>query len=188
MCGLNAGDIAAGTDGCSAPTFAMPLYNAALGFARLVDPETGQVGPDRRIAACRTITAAMLSHPDMVSGPLTFDTRLMQAAGGQVLSKGGAEGYLAMGLLPGATGSGSPALGIALKISDGDLAGHSRPQGSPYGHARQAVALEVLRQIGALDPASSESLAEFGPTFTVQNWRQLAVGEGRPVFQLERER
>jgi hypothetical protein len=83
-------------------------------------------------------------------------------------------------------GPGSPALGIAIKISDGDLGGHSRPQGDPYGHARPAVALEVLRQLSALEPSAMERLAEYGPHLTVHNWRRLAVGQGRPCFELER--
>ncbi|HZW03994.1 MAG TPA: asparaginase, partial [Anaerolineaceae bacterium] len=38
MSGLPAGQIHTGIDGCSAPVFAVPLYNAAWAFARLADP------------------------------------------------------------------------------------------------------------------------------------------------------
>jgi hypothetical protein len=41
---------------------------------------------------------------------------------------------------------------MVLKISDGDLAGHSRPAGDPLGRVRPAVALEILRQLGVLPP------------------------------------
>ena len=64
-----------GVDGCSAPVFALPLRNFALGFARLCDP--AGLAPERA-AACQKITQAMMSHPDMVSGPGRFDTRLME--------------------------------------------------------------------------------------------------------------
>ncbi len=33
MCSLQVEQIETGIDGCSAPNFAIPLYNAALGFA-----------------------------------------------------------------------------------------------------------------------------------------------------------
>jgi L-asparaginase II len=187
MCDLRSEQVALGTDGCSVPTFAVPLYNTALAFARLCDPEGGQVESAARVRACRVITSSMVGHPEMVGGPDSFDTRLMHAARGRILSKVGAEGYLAMGIMPGALKRGSPALGIALKISDGDLAGHSRPVGDPYAHARPAVALEVLRQIGALEASELSLLAQYGPTFTIHNWREIEVGVGRPCFQLKVE-
>jgi L-asparaginase II len=172
MCAMEVQDVEVGIDGCSAPNFAAPLRNAAQGLARLCDP---QGLPPARQAACRRITAAMQAHPEMVSGPDQFDTLLMQAAPGRLIAKGGAEGYQGIGLLPGALGPGSPGLGIAVKISDGD----------PRGRARHAVALEALRQLGALSAAELESLAQFGPIFPVHNWRNLLAGEGRPSFSLE---
>lgn len=172
MCNLPVEQVVVGIDGCSAPNFAVPLYHAALAFARLCDPQTGQVQPPERARACQVITAAMTAHPDMVAGPGRFDTRLMQTASGRVLAKGGAEGYQAIGLLPGALGPGSAALGIAIKISDGDHA----------SRARSAVALEILRQLGALSPSELEALADFGPRKPVYNWRKIVVGEIRPCF------
>jgi L-asparaginase II len=174
MCGLSQEQIRRGTDGCSAPNFAVPLRNAALAFARLSDP-TG-LSP-ARADACRTITAAMMAHPDMVGGPDSFDTMLMQVTGNRIVCKGGAEGYQVLGLLPGAIGPGSPALGIALKISEGDQRGQARP----------AVVLEVLRQLGAITHTELEALANFGPSFPLYNWRKLRVGEAHTCFQLQFE-
>lgn len=172
MCGLPQEEIGLGTDGCSAPNFALPLYHAALGWARLADP-TGL--PEQRAAACHTIMDAMIAHPEMVAGPDRLDTDLMRAAGGKLAAKAGAEGYQAIALRPGALASGSPALGIAIKISDGD----------GYGRASAAVALEVLRQLGALTTDELEMLTAYGPVRSIQNWRKLDVGEMRPVFQLK---
>ncbi len=171
MCSLDVSEIQLGTDGCSAPNFALPLYHAAWGIARLVDP-AGL--PEGRAAACRQIVQAMVRAPEMISGPDRFDTRLMQAAGGRVIAKAGAEGYQVVGILPGALGPGSVGVGIALKISDGDAASRARP----------AVILEVLRQLGALDESALAAMAEFGPVCPIQNWRKLLVGEMRPVFKL----
>jgi L-asparaginase II len=184
MCALPVQRVYVGTDGCSVPTFAVPLYNSALAFACLCDPEEGHVVSPGRAEACRTIAAAMTSEPDMVGGPDSFDTRLMRVARGRVLCKSGAEGYLAMGLMPGALAPGSPAMGVAIKISDGDLGAHARPSGDPLNQARPAAALEVLRQMHVLSPDELEALADFGPSFTIHNWRKLVVGEGRPAFQL----
>jgi L-asparaginase II len=177
MCDFPADQIGKGTDGCSAPNFAIPLRNAALGFARLCDPLAGGVKPPERVAACQAITRAMTSHPDMVGGPGRFDTRLMEVGQGRIVAKGGAEGYQAVGLAPGLLGPGSPAVGIALKIADGDA----------RGKARTAVALEVLRQLGALSQGQQDALADMGPEFPIYNWRKIHVGQAYPIFTLKRE-
>lgn len=176
MCDVAVEDIEIGIDGCSVPNFAIPLRNAALGFARLCDPETGGVQPPSRAYACRAITSAMIFNPDMVGGPGRFDTRLMEVAQGKVISKGGAEGYQGIGVMPGVVTPDSPAFGIAMKISDGD----------PKGRARSAVALEVLRSMGVLPDEDLDLLEEFGPTKEVTNWRKLVVGQARPSFDLKR--
>lgn len=174
MCGLPVEQIGQGIDGCSAPNFALPLFNTAWGFARLCDPQAGLVSHPERQAACRTICTAMMTHPDMVSGPEHFDTALMLATRGRLICKGGAEGYQAIGLMPGALYPDSLAAGIALKVSDGDA----------RGKIRQAVTLEALRQLGVLSADEIASLASFGPCLPVYNWRKLTVGEGHPVFRL----
>jgi L-asparaginase II len=175
MCGLPVEQVALGTDGCSAPNFAVSLYHAALAFARLCGPAQAKLDSPQRVDACQAITAAMTAYPDMVAGPGRFDTRLMQTGQGAIVAKAGAEGYQAIGLLPGALGPGSPALGIAMKISDGD----------PKSRARPAAALEALRQLGALSEADLQALADFGPVSPVTNWRQIHVGEARPCFRLQ---
>jgi L-asparaginase II len=183
-CALKIEQVSMGIDGCSVPNFAAPLYNTAFGFARLCDPAGLN---STRSQACRTVVGAMTANPGMVGGPDSFDTHLMEASEGRILCKAGAEGFQALGLLPGALGPGSPGLGIAIKISDGDLGAHSRPAGDPHGHARPAVALEVLRQLGALSAAAANSLSEYGPTFLIRNWRKIEVGEARPCFKLSLE-
>ena len=175
MCGLPLGEVKTGTDGCSAPNFAVPLYNAALGFARLCDPESGNVHPKARCEACRVITHAMTNNPDMIAGPERFDTQLMEITHGRILAKGGAEGFQGIGLMPGALGPGSPAIGIAIKIADGDQKGRAVP----------AVSLEVLRQMSALSADDLAALANFGPVTQITNWRKLVVGELMPCFKLQ---
>ncbi|MBI2720420.1 MAG: asparaginase [Rhizobiales bacterium] len=89
-----------GVDGCSVPTWAIPIRNLALGFARLIGRPAG-----------RRIIEAVRSHPFMVAGSGRFDTELMGAVP-RVFVKTGAEGVYC--------GAVSHAgLGIALKCDDG---------------------------------------------------------------------
>ncbi len=170
MCEINKENIHLGIDGCSAPVFAIPLINAALGYAHLCQPD-GLIPP--RAEACRLITQAMTAHPEMVAGPCFFDTKLMSAAKDIVISKSGAEGYLSLGIMPNTLHSGNAAMGIAIKISDGDLSLRAGP----------IVAITLLKQLGLLPIDKIKSLEKFDsrPIF---NWRGLEVGEIRPAKDL----
>jgi len=172
MCDVNQSDVQLGIDGCSAPNFAIPLSNAALGIARMMQPDDL---PSSRAEQCHLIVESMTSNPVMVGGPESFDTHLMRATGGRILAKGGAEGYLLVGIPPGARSEHSPALGIVIKIADGDQRGSVRP----------AVMLEVLRQLDLISLAELESLGHFGPNIHLYNWRKLKVGSGRVNFKLQ---
>jgi L-asparaginase II len=165
-------DVLIGIDGCSAPTFAAPLRKAALGFARLADP-TGLA--EKRADSLRLIARSMMTNPNMVGGPLSFDTVLMEVGAGKIICKGGAEGYQGIGLLPGALGPGSPALGITYKVIDGDQSGRARP----------VIATALLRQLGALSEEQLAGLKGF-TTRPILNSRRLEVGMIRPAFQLEK--
>ncbi len=172
MVGLNQEQVVVGVDGCSAPNFAVPLRNGALAFARLADP-SGL--PRQRADALRTVFYAMTAYPEMVRGPGGLDTELMRRRPGLLVTKGGAEGYQGMGIVPGALRPNSPALGVAIKVADG------------AGRALPLVALEVLRQLGLFAEADFDALAEFNyaPRETLRNFRGLVVGDARPAFALD---
>lgn len=188
MCEYPREKVELGVDGCSAPNFAAPLYNAALAFAHLCDPQSAAGLPhnlsEACAKACNDITSAMTSFPEMISGPGEFDCRLMQVGQGRIICKRGAEGYQAIGLLPGALGAGSPGIGITFKVSDGDILFRTLNI-EPLNRVRPAVTLEILRQIGALNESQLKDLAEFGPSLPIKNHRGIVVGESRPVFQLK---
>src|SRR5262249_15847012 len=59
-CGLAAGGLPTGTDGCGVPTFYGSLRQVARAFAVLADPRDL---PDGRAAAIGRITGAMRGHP-----------------------------------------------------------------------------------------------------------------------------
>jgi L-asparaginase II len=174
MCDVEVDEISIGVDGCSVPTFAMSLKSAALGFARLADPS--QLG-DTRAEACHTVWEAMKTHPDMVAGPGRFDTALIRDAKGVLISKGGAEGYQGIAITPGARYEGSPALGVAIKIADGDGG----------GRGRSIVTLKVLEDLELLTPEQLRNLSAFGRRKRT-NWREIEVGELRTCFQLQQTR
>ncbi len=182
MCNYPKDKVEIGIDGCSAPNFAVPLYNSALAYARLCDPFDLR---DARSKACHDITWAMTGNPEMISGAGEFDCRLMQTGKGQVICKRGAEGFQAIGLRPGVLGPGSAGVGITFKVSDGDPSSR-KLDFEPLNRVRPAVTLEILTQIGALSIPQMKELAEFGPTLQIKNHRGIVVGESRPAFTLHK--
>lgn len=98
-----------GTDGCSIPTYAIPLKNLASGFARMA---TGAGMGPLRAAASRRLLDACMAHPFLVSGTGKADLALMQAAPGRVFVKYGAESVYCAAIP-------ELGLGLALKCDDG---------------------------------------------------------------------
>jgi len=172
FCMLETHEIQTGTDGCSVPTFAVPLQSAAAGWARLMDPNSFSTS---RQQAAESVTSAMSSHPFMVAGPGRLDTRLMEETKGRIIAKGGAEAFQSLGVRKEALGPGSPALGIAIKISDGD----------PGKRVKDRVVIETLRQLDLLTDAELENLKEYQPEYSIKNQRDIIVGQGIPCFKLE---
>ncbi len=170
MCGLGIADIELGTDGCTAPVFAVPLANAAAAYARLCQPEGL---PEARAAACRLISASMPAHSNMVAGPERFDSDGMATGKGAFVSKVGAEGYRALGIMPGKARGSAISIGITMKISDGDL----------NLRAGAIAAMSVLKALKVLDGAQSAALKAYDRR-PVANWRGKEVGEIRPTPEL----
>lgn len=98
------------SDGCGIPVFAFPLKALALATAKMTSSSLGRV----RSAAAKKTLDAMASHPELVAGTGRFDTRLMQACKGSILTKGGAEG-VHIAAIP------DKGWGVALKIDDGAI-------------------------------------------------------------------
>ncbi|MEJ1157917.1 asparaginase [Prosthecomicrobium sp. N25] len=98
-----------GIDGCSIPTWAIPLERLAAGFARLA---TGVGLTPGRAAAARRILEAGMAEPYMVAGTNRFCTRFMSAFPGRLYAKTGAEGVFCAALP-------EQGLGIAVKCDDG---------------------------------------------------------------------
>jgi L-asparaginase II len=141
-----------GIDGCSVPTWATPLLNLALGFARLFAADN--------VIGTR-IAKSVAAHPMLVAGTGRFDSRMM-AAVPRLFVKVGAEGVYC-GAIPHAD------LGFALKIDDGGVRG-----------AEVAIA-SALAQLPCWTSQERDAIASFTHS-TMRNWRQLEVGESRASF------
>ena len=122
--GVDANQLDFATDGCSVPTYILPLNVLALGFARL---GASQFTNTVNKAASR-LRIAQAESPFMVAGSERLDTLLLEAGQGRLQVKMGAEGvYL------GAIADRS--IGFALKCEDGTLRG------------QEALIIELLRAL-----------------------------------------
>jgi len=97
------------TDGCSIPTYAIPLRSLARGFARLV---TGDGLTPGRADAGRRLVAASASDPWMIGGTGRTVTEILERFGGTVFAKDGAEGTFCAAFR-------EIGLGVAVKCDDG---------------------------------------------------------------------
>ncbi|MBI3941855.1 MAG: asparaginase [Chloroflexi bacterium] len=168
--GLPEDDLAMEVDGCGVPNYALPLHSMAMAVARLCD---ATIFESWREEACYEIVNAMTIFPEMVGGTGRFDTVLMRVANRRLVSKGGAEGYQIIGLLPGARGRGSPALGIAMKIEDGDGGNRARPR----------IVIEMLRRLGVLSEQEIAALYPFNE-MQVYNLHREVAGYCQSVFDI----
>ncbi len=178
MCGIEMDKVHLGTDGCSAPNFAIPLVKAALGMARICDPRGLS---EARATACKKITAAMTTHPEMISNYGEFDCELMKVGEGKIITKRGAEGFQIIGLLPGVYGENG--VGIAFKVTDGDKSSMNDNLETST-RVRPSVTLEILKQLNVLNEAQLQSLAKFGPAKVLKNYAGLVTGKSQPIFHI----
>ena len=145
---------ARGIDGCSIPTFAVPLRQLALAFAR-VGSGTG-LAPGHARAALR-LRQAVAKAPFMVAGSGRMDTRVMQRFGERVFMKVGAEGMYCAALP-------ELGLGVAIKIDDGNNA-----------RAAEVAVAAVIEACLPLADADATFMRGFSD-YTLRNWRGIEVG------------
>lgn len=161
MADTRLGDDVRGVDGCSIPTYAIPLQKLALAFARFI---TGAGLSPARAAAARRLAAACMAEPWYVAGTGRFCTEVMTLFPGRLFVKTGAEGVFCAAFP-------ESGLGVALKCDDGS------------GRASEVMMAAV---IDALLPMSDDERAAFGQRLVrpVLSRRDKPVGEIRPVAGL----
>ncbi|MAF67281.1 MAG: L-asparaginase [Planctomycetes bacterium] len=144
-------------DGCSAPTWRLPLSGLATAFARVANPEGLSV---ERRAACAWMQRAVAAHPGMIAGEhQRLCTDLARITEGRLFPKIGAEGVYGIGVRGGDRG-------LALKMDDG------------VGRGLHALVLALLERF---DFATREELV------ALRTWRGNPITNraGQEVGSLE---
>ncbi len=152
MCQTPVEDFVIGVDGCTAPVWAIPLRNAALGWARF---GAGASEDPKRAAACGVVAKAIAENPRHIGGDGRLDTRIMQVTHGRVLCKGGAEACVGA-CVP------SEGIGVAIKTEDGR-------------RGTMSMLLEVLRHLDLVTDAEMADLADIHQP-PVTNCNQIECG------------
>jgi len=144
-----------GIDGCSMPTYALPLVALAHAGARFARPTRQSPA---RADACVRLAMAMRAQPLMVRGYGSFDSHLLLRAPGRFIAKTGAEGVYFVAVP-------ERGLGIALKIDDGTT------------RASQAALAFLLAHLGLIERAMLPLL--LGGMTPIPNTLGDVVGEVR---------
>ena len=116
---IPASDIYAERDDCGAPTLYMKLNEMAKLYSILSSSDNAEL---------EQISRAMITNPILVSDNNKFDTEIIKASHGQVISKGGAEGIQCLCKV-------NEGIGLALKVEDGSR------------RAKHAASLHLLKQL-----------------------------------------
>jgi len=154
-----------GTDGCSMPTYAVPLRALAHGFARFGSGVGLSAG---RSAATKRLREAVATNPFMVAGTGRYDTTVMNNFETRAFVKMGAEGVM-IAALP------EQGLGFAIKTDDG------------ANRAAEVAMSALLRHFGGealcRTPRDHAVLTDTA-TQALRNWRGLTVGEIRAALTI----
>jgi L-asparaginase II len=161
IAGVALEDRSSATDGCSVPTWPLPLERLAYAFARF---GTGCGLDPRRAEAAARIRAAFAARPHLVAGTGRFVTLVLAHFGARVLVKGGAEGVLC-GALP------ERGLGIAVKCDDG------------AARAAEVAMAALISRLLAFDDADRAALEPLVRP-VLRNWSGIEVGALRPSAML----
>ncbi|WP_137132214.1 asparaginase [Rhizobium sp. FY34] len=145
-----------GTDGCSIPTYAVPLKGLAHGFAKML---TGEGLSATRAKASSRLIAACMAEPFYVAGTKRACTRLMQLAPGRIFAKTGAEGVFVAAL---------PEQGVAIAVKCED------------GTTRAAEAMIYALIARQFEPGSEIRETLMGmANRDMRNWNGVHVGDIR---------
>ena len=142
-----------GIDGCSIPTYAIPLRSLAIAFAKL---GAGEDRGSKRARAMKRICQACMANPYMVAGRSRFDTGFMEALQGKVFTKTGAEGVFTAALP-------EAGLGIALKCHDGTT------------RAAEVATANVIAGLLAAEPDTVQIPNSFLKP-VLRNWNGIETG------------
>jgi L-asparaginase II len=154
MCGEDPASLEYATDGCSAPTWRLPLRALGRAFARVANPD--REGDARRDACGRVLDAAA-EHPALLAGTHgRLCTEILGATGGRLFPKVGAEAVYAVGVRGGD-------VALVIKVDDGAF------------RAVHALVVHLLRRLELCTPEEGEALAHWVDA-PLKNWAGREVG------------
>lgn len=154
MCDLDANDLVPAIDGCSAPTYRLPLSSLAMAFARVANP--ARLNAERERIYSRVLDA-VAANPALIAGEYKrICTALSRVTKGRLFPKIGAEGVYVVG----ERGSNR---GLAIKLDDGGLRG------------LHPLLMELLTRHEFLSEEEAASLASWRST-ELRNWSNKLVG------------
>jgi L-asparaginase II len=140
MTGLSEDLLTVAIDGCSAPTFRLPLVALARAFAALTSP--GGL-PSTRRATCERLVAAVAAHPEMIAGRSgRLCTALSRVSNGGLFPKVGAEGVYVVGRV-------GQDQALAVKMDDGGSRG------------LHAVTVQLMEHLKWLDSKAIDALSKY---------------------------
>ncbi|WP_077962084.1 asparaginase [Ensifer adhaerens] len=145
-----------GVDGCSIPTYAVPLKGLAHGFAKMATGVGLEAG---RARASRRLIEACMAEPFYVAGTKRACTRLMKTAPGRIFAKTGAEGVFCAAVP-------EKGVAIALKCEDGTT------------RAAEAMVAATLAHFFRDEPELHAALMAQA-NHSMHNWNGIHVGDVR---------
>jgi L-asparaginase len=129
---ISTSEIKAERDDCGAPTLYLKLTEMSKLYSLLSSSHNAEL---------EQISRAMTTNPIMISDNNKFDTEIIKASHGQVISKGGAEGIQCLSKV-------NEGIGLALKVEDGSK------------RAKHAVSLHLLKQLDWISDLRIQDIEE----------------------------
>ena len=155
FCNFDKNSINIGTDGCSAPVHALPLYKMGVGFLNLFLDENYE-----------KIKHAFQKNPVLIGGNERLDTEIIKTSCGNLISKTAAGGLCV-------TINLEKEQALVVKILDADMT------------ARSIAIIEALKQLKWLskDALETQKIAKLYD-LKIKNLKNHPVGEIIPKFTL----
>ncbi len=157
---LTESEIAAGTDGCGVPVFAVSMKNAAAAFKNLACVDT--VGDETLSSAAARYLPRLNKYSRMIRGTGFLCSLINRDP--NIIAKGGGAGIYAIGLKKERTG-------ISLKLADGTE------------NTWPLIIAEIFRQIGYHQPDTKKTLEQLHDGI-LYNDSRVPVGHFETVFKL----
>lgn len=141
------------------PSFAIPIYNTAVGYSKLAN-----FGTNKYVNSFHRMIEAIKWNPFIYGGTQRLCTDLYKVTDARILGKHGNDSYYAISIL-------DKGIGIALKLN------------SPNIQIRDFIVVEILKQIGALTDEEMYELSRYTKLDTYNKDNKI-TRHNKIMFQL----